>query len=71
MTQGPSIADEPEIDVTDLIGAGEAAALIGVSGRTLWRWEREGHIRAFVTPSGQRRYVPSEVKALLRRSGAA
>ncbi|WP_448561889.1 MerR family DNA-binding transcriptional regulator, partial [Trichothermofontia sp.] len=34
----------------------EAAQALGVSERTLRRWEAAGKIKAIKTPSGQRRY---------------
>lgn len=70
MTQGPS-PDEAEVKPEDLLWSAAAARLIGVSRQTLYRYEDQGFITSFRTPSGHRRYVRSEVEALLTRSGAA
>ncbi len=55
----------------DLLGTAESAKLIGVSVRTLYRYEDQGRITSVRTPGGHRRYRRSEVEALLSRAGAA
>jgi len=61
------------------VGLGEASKLLGVAPGTLRRWSDAGHVSAFTTPGGHRRYrraalerlVPHEAIArpALRRSG--
>jgi len=41
-----------------------AAQRLGVCARTLERWEKEGKIKAYRTPSGQRRYDTDSVVAV-------
>jgi DNA-binding transcriptional MerR regulator len=67
MTQGPTNADEAR----DLLRSTEAARIIGISVRTLDKYEEQGFITAFRTPSGHRRWRRAEVEALLSRDGAA
>lgn len=66
-TQGPTNADEAR----PLLRSTEAARVIGVSVRTLYKYEEQGFITASRTPSGHRRWLRSEVEALLSRGGAA
>ncbi|MDO5677498.1 MAG: MerR family DNA-binding transcriptional regulator [Propionibacteriaceae bacterium] len=40
---------------------GEAARKLGVSTRTLHRWEARGKIKPFRTPGGQRRFTADEI----------
>ena len=42
-----------------------AAQYVGVSKRTLQRWEHVGRLRPSRTPSGHRRYRLSELNTLL------
>lgn len=44
----------------------DAAGLLGVSVKTLRRWESAGKITAVRTPGGQRRFRQSDVDALLK-----
>lgn len=46
----------------------EAANVLGVSIRTLYRWEDDGLISPRRTPGGHRRYPLADVEALLGRS---
>lgn len=49
------------------IGIGHAAELLGVTVKTLQRWEREGRlIPAARTPSNRRRYTESQLRAFMR-----
>lgn len=48
---------------------GEATDLLGVSTATLRRWADAGHIHAFTTPGGHRRFDQAEVLALLPHAG--
>ncbi len=52
----------------DLLTSHEAAAFIGVSVRSLTRWEEDGHITALRTPGGHRRYRRRDVEALLGKA---
>ena len=49
---------------------GAASALIGVSTDTLRRWEKDGRISAVRTPTNHRRFLRSDIEALLT-AGAA
>jgi len=51
----------PEADDTP-VTISDAASLLGVSEAALRRWTDEGKIKAFITPGGHRRYLPSELK---------
>lgn len=53
-----------------LITSHEAAHLIGVTIKSLHRWEEEGLISPARTPGGHRRYRRSEVLALIDRRSA-
>jgi len=46
----------------------EAAKRLGVTVRTLHRWELEGRIRSVRTPHNHRRYDQSEIDSLLKAS---
>jgi excisionase family DNA binding protein len=51
----------------DFMLIGEAAALLGVSEKTLRRWDREGKLRAYRHPvNGYRHYRTADVHGLLR-----
>lgn len=52
--------DEPE-----LLTPHEVASLFGVDPKTVTRWARAGRITAIRTLGGHRRYVGSEVRALI------
>ena len=45
---------------------GEAARILGVAELTLYRWTKEGKIRAVRTPGGEYRYPESEIYRILR-----
>lgn len=49
----------------------EAETLLGVSRRTLMRWESRGIIKPRRLPTGHRRFVLSEVEAIVEAGGAA
>jgi len=44
---------------------GEAARILGVAELTLYRWTKEGKIRAVRTPGGEYRYPESEIYRIL------
>ncbi len=55
-----------------LIGISEAAKLLGVGVRTLYRWEENGKLLPDkITPGGQRRYDPARLRPDLHHVGAA
>ncbi len=47
--------------MSNLIGVKEAAELLGVSTKTIRRWEQEGKIRSIRTPGGHRRFNVSNL----------
>ena len=57
-------------DDATLMTSHEAALLIGVTIKSLHRWEEQGLIRPCRTPGGHRRYRRDDVLALLQERGA-
>jgi len=51
----------------ELLSPKEAGKLLGVSTRTIQRWDKQGLIKTVRTPKGRRRIPFSEVKRLLRQ----
>ena len=49
-----------------LISAGEAAELVGVSPDTLRRWAKAGRVRHVVTPSRRILFDPADIEAMYR-----
>lgn len=62
--ENPVIPEDP-------ISVGEAATIAGVHTDTIKRWENQGRIRSFRTPSGHRRYNRGDVMALLTAQRSA
>jgi putative resolvase len=56
---------------TDWINPADAAAMLGVSTKTLTRLASDGDIRARRLPSGHRRYLRSSVEDLADSEDAA
>jgi len=55
-----------------MLSTGQAAKRLGVSVRTVYRWEETGRLHPVRLPSGQRRFYSREVERILRaRTGAA
>jgi len=54
-----------KIQEAELIPPRKASAMLGVSYKTLWRWWKEGKIRAIQTPSGRLRYYKTDIEKLL------
>jgi glutamyl-tRNA reductase len=63
MTNATNIPDHEE-----WLTVREACELIGVSPATLRRWSDDGHIAAFTTPGGHRRFTRSTILDLLPTS---
>lgn len=51
----------------ELLSPKEAGKLLGVSTRTIQRWDKQGLIKVIRTPKGRRRVPMSEVKRLLNQ----
>ncbi len=50
----------------ELLSPKEAGKLLGVSTRTIQRWDKQGLIKTVRTPKGRRRIPVSEVRRILR-----
>jgi excisionase family DNA binding protein len=50
-----------------LLTPGEVAALFRVDPKTVTRWAAAGRIHSIRTPGGHRRFLESEVRALLHQ----
>ncbi len=44
---------------------GQACRVLGVDGSTLRRWSDSGHVHAFRTPGGHRRFAEADIRGLL------
>ena len=51
----------------DVYGTQEVARLLGVTTQTVWRWCKEGKIKAGKTPGGQYRIPREEVERLINQ----
>lgn len=49
-----------------LLSPADASRMLGIPPKTLWRWWKEGRIRAIRLPSGRLRYYRDDVEQLLR-----
>lgn len=56
---------------SERIPIGDVARMLGISVDTVRRWEAEGRLSAVRTLGGQRRFLRSEVEALLDPQDAA
>ena len=56
---------------TDLLTPAEVAALLYVDPKTVSRWATAGKIQSFRTPGGHRRFLRSEIVAMIAVDGAA
>ena len=54
-----------------LLTPSEAAAILGVSPRTLSRWADENRIPVVILPSGHRRFRPQDINALRQPKASA
>lgn len=57
--------DDPQWGRGTLLTPGEVAALFRVDPKTVTRWAAAGRISSIRTPGGHRRFLESEVRALL------
>ena len=57
--------------VEELLRPKDVAKVFGISVKTLWKWQREGIIRAVKLPTGKLRYPKSEVERLWRQVKAS
>jgi len=55
---------------SEWLGLGEASRLLGVTPGTLRRWSDSGHVPAFTTPGGHRRYRRASLERLVPRDHA-
>ena len=56
---------------TDLLTPAEVAALLYVDPKTVSRWATAGKIQSFRTPGGHRRFLRSEIAAMIAVDGPA
>jgi excisionase family DNA binding protein len=54
-----------DADPNEWLGLGEASRLLGIAPGTLRRWSDSGHVPAFTTPGGHRRYRRASLENLL------
>lgn len=54
------------IEGPDLLTPAEVAKLFRVDGKTVTRWAKAGKLTSIRTVGGHRRYLASEVEALLK-----
>jgi putative resolvase len=51
----------------ELLRPRDVVKIFGISVKTLWKWQREGIIKAVKLPTGKLRYPRSEVERLWRQ----
>lgn len=61
----PAVPERPRFLETRLLRAGEVAALLQVSRRSVAAWAKRGFIPFIETPGGHRRFRASDVRALV------
>lgn len=54
----------------ELLTPGEVAAMLRVDPKTVTRWAKQGKLSALKTLGGHRRYIASEVRALVDAQSA-
>lgn len=54
-----------------ILPIGEAARMLGVTVGTVRRWDKDGRISSFRTPTGHRRFRRDDVLALLTEKASA
>jgi putative resolvase len=60
------------VDAERMLSTGQVARHLGITVRTVYRWEDTGRLHPVRLPSGQRRFCSREVEGILRaRTGAA
>jgi excisionase family DNA binding protein len=55
----------PEEEAEHLLTPSQVGQLMGVEGRTVTRWAREGRVAAITTPGGHHRFRRSDVDDLI------
>jgi excisionase family DNA binding protein len=63
-THGGTASDTAD----EMLSVGQAAKLIGYSVSTLQRWDRDGLLTAYRSPTNQRRYSRAELLAAVERA---
>jgi excisionase family DNA binding protein len=61
----PAASDRPRFLESKLLRAGEVAALLQVSRRSVAAWARRGLLSYIETPGGHRRFRAADVRALV------
>lgn len=56
----------PEEEATVLLTAGQAGTLMGVSGKTVVQWAKEGRIPYTTTLGGHHRFNRADIDRLIR-----
>jgi len=69
--EGDQARHKPLPDAERLLTPAEVAAMFRVDPKTVTRWARDGRLTAVRTLGGHRRYLESEVLALLRAAHSA
>lgn len=59
------MTQRPNPDAEELLMPGEAAAIAGVTPRTIYRYGSDGRLTFVTLPSGHRRYHRESVEALI------
>jgi len=59
---------ESKEKISILLSIAEAADSLGVTTKTLRRWENKGYLMPSRTPGGHRRYKLSSLKAIKRKT---
>ncbi len=52
----------------EFLTAGQAAAMMGVSPRTIVKWSKEGKLPHQMTLGGHRRYMRHQIQAILEKN---
>lgn len=59
------MSDRNTHNLGPLVTPSEAASILRVSPRTLWRWQARGHITPYRLPNGFRRFSLEDVERLV------
>lgn len=67
-----TVHDVPKTNTSpEYLTPAQAARRLGISARTLWRYQDAGRIAPVRLPSGHRRFLASDVEALLPAEAAS